>query len=60
MKQPDHELWQEAVDKEIGALIENKTWKMVKRPKNAQVFKSKWVFTKKKKSDGSIERYKAC
>ncbi len=59
MKLPDHELWQAAIDAEITALADHKTWKVVKRPEFGQVLKSKWVFTKKKKSDGSIERYKA-
>ncbi len=31
----------------------------MKPPEVGQVLKSKWVFTKKKKSDGSIVRYKA-
>jgi hypothetical protein len=58
MKLPDHKLWQAAIDVEITALTDNETWKVVMRPEIGQVLKSKWVFTKKK-SDGSIERYKA-
>jgi hypothetical protein len=57
MKLPDHELWQASIDAEITALTDIETWKAVKRPEVGQVLKSMWVFTKKK-SDGSIARYK--
>ncbi len=48
MKQPDHELWQAAIDAEITALTDNETWKVVKRPEVGQVLKAKGIFTKKK------------
>ena len=52
-------LWNEAVAKEIESLVGNLTWEEVTLPKHANLTTSKWVFTVKRKTDGSVERFKA-
>ena len=44
---------------EIGALEKNGTWTLVPTPRHKTPLGSKWVYKIKRKSDGSIERYKA-
>lgn len=51
--------WQRAMSVEHEALLRNKTWKLVPRPKGRRVVGVKWVFKKKYKGDGSLEHYKA-
>jgi hypothetical protein len=50
--------WRQAMDNEIQALHKNKTWHLVPPPEKINVIDSKWVYKVKKKSDGSIDRYK--
>jgi hypothetical protein len=52
--------WRQAMDSEIQALHKNKTWHLVSPPGKVNVIDSKWVYKIKKKSDGSIDRYKTC
>lgn len=51
--------WKEAVMEEMGALIENQTWEIVKLPPNKKTVACRWIFAIKHKADGSIERNKA-
>lgn len=44
---------------EIDALTQNQTWTLVHFHSNMNVIGCKWVFKIKRKSDGTIERYKA-
>jgi len=52
------EEWKAAADEEYHALMENKTWELVDRPKERKVLSNKWVFRIKYQSDGSIDRFK--
>ncbi|GAU22921.1 hypothetical protein TSUD_326940 [Trifolium subterraneum] len=54
-----HQCWIEAMNAEIGALNQNRTWVLVDQPANVKPIGSKWVYKVKHKADGSIERYKA-
>jgi hypothetical protein len=56
---PDADLWKEAVRSEMVSIMSNKTWKIVKRPYGCKPIGCKWVFKKKLRLDGTIERYKA-
>jgi len=51
--------WLDASKEEIENHIRNKTWDLVKAPEGAIVIGSGWVFRVKRKSDGSVEHYKA-
>ncbi|CAH9105932.1 unnamed protein product, partial [Cuscuta epithymum] len=51
--------WREAVLEEMRALEKNQTWELTKLPPNKHLVDSKWIFTIKYNSDGTIERYKA-
>ena len=44
---------------EMNALMKNDTWKLIERKSGMNVVKNKWVFKKKMKNDGTIERFKA-
>ena len=39
--------WIEAMNKEMNSLDKNKTWRLVKRPKNEKVLDLKWIYAKK-------------
>ena len=49
----------DASKEEIENHMRNRTWDLVKAPEGAIVIGSGWVFRVKRKSDGSVERYKA-
>ena len=51
--------WKEAMDREIQELLGRKTWVPDDLPPRRRNTKSKWVYTVKYKSDGSIDRFKA-
>lgn len=55
----DKELWKAATDLEYKAMIDNKTWSLVKLPPGRKVLRHQWLLSIKYKSDGEIERYKA-
>jgi reverse transcriptase-like protein/gag-pre-integrase-like protein/integrase-like protein/Pol polyprotein len=51
--------WQEAMDKEMSTLLKADTWDVIDQLPGKNIVSSKWVFQIKRKSDGSIEKYKA-
>ena len=51
--------WVEAMNNEYEALLWNKTWHLVPKPKGKNIIGSKWVYRIKRKPDGTIDRYKA-
>ncbi|XP_019199774.1 PREDICTED: uncharacterized protein LOC109193375 [Ipomoea nil] len=53
------EPWRKAMRAKIDALEKNDTWTLVPAPRHKKPLGSKWVYKIKRKSDGSIERYKA-
>ncbi|CAI7777872.1 unnamed protein product [Closterium sp. NIES-53] len=55
------EKWREAMDKELKALQERNTWKIVPigMARNKTILTGKWVFRVKTKADGTIDKFKA-
>ena len=51
--------WKAAMDSEYLALMKNKTWHLVPPKKGINIIDCKWVYKVKRKSDGSLDRYKA-
>lgn len=47
------------MQKEIGALENNGTWKMASLPPDKKALGCKWVYKIKYHVDGSVKRYKA-
>ena len=43
----------------MDSIVGNKTWKLVDLPLGSNPIGYKWIFKKKKKVDGTIERVKA-
>jgi len=54
-----HKCWQDAIETELLALKEYQTWDIVPFPPSVKPLGSKFVFTIKLRSDGSIDQYKA-
>jgi histone deacetylase 1/2 len=50
--------WAAAMDVEYQALMHNKTWHLVPKPKGKNIIGCKWVWKVKRKPDGSIDKYK--
>ena len=53
------EQWLEAVRSEHESLKRNKVYKWVVLPKGKKELPCKWLFTLKRKLDGTVDRYKA-
>ena len=56
---PDSDMWKEAVQSEMDSIMSNGTWEVVDRPFGCKPVGCKWVFKKKLRPDGTIEKYKA-
>nr|GEV31446.1 zinc finger, CCHC-type [Tanacetum cinerariifolium] len=49
----------EAINDEMDSIIGNNTWVMVDLPPGCKPFHCKWIFNRKMKVDGTIEKFKA-
>jgi hypothetical protein len=47
------------MEEEYAAFVANQTWDLVPRPPDANVVTGKWIWTHKRRADGTLERYKA-
>ena len=56
---PDAPYWKEVINSEIESIMQNHTWELVDLPYGCQNLRCKWIFNRKIKADGSIEKYKA-
>jgi len=44
---PNSTGWQQAIREEYDSLMKNKTWELVKLPKDRKIIKCKWIFCHK-------------
>ncbi|GJW48229.1 retrotransposon protein, putative, ty1-copia subclass [Tanacetum coccineum] len=51
--------WREAIKSEIESILQNHTWELVDLPPGCKPLGYKWIFKKKMKADGTIDKYKA-
>ena len=50
--------WREAMKAEYDALLSMGTWELVDPPNGCQVIGCRWVFSIKRKKDGTVDRFK--
>ncbi|GJS90085.1 retrotransposon protein, putative, ty1-copia subclass [Tanacetum coccineum] len=51
--------WKEAIKSEIDYILQNHTWELVDLPSGYKPLGFKWIFKKKIKVDGTIDKYQA-
>ncbi|WVZ70674.1 hypothetical protein U9M48_019317 [Paspalum notatum var. saurae] len=51
--------WRHAMVEEYAALLANQTWDLVPRSPGCNVVIGKWIWTHKRRVDGTMDRYKA-
>lgn len=59
MSSTEGPLWKEAIRSEISSIMQNHTWNLVDLPPGCKTLGSKWIFKRKMKTDGTIDKYKA-
>lgn len=51
--------WIQATKSELNSILSKHTWDLVDFPVNCKAIRTKWIFKRKLKPDGSIDKYKA-
>ncbi|KAL0325283.1 UNVERIFIED_CONTAM: putative mitochondrial protein [Sesamum radiatum] len=59
MKSQDVAFWKEAINDEMDSIMGNNTFVLVDLPPCCKPLGCKWIFKKKMKVDGTIEKFKA-
>ena len=59
MSSPEAPYWKEAINNEVESILQNHMWELVDLPPGSKPLRCKWIFKKKMKADGSIDKYKA-
>nr|GEU38895.1 zinc finger, CCHC-type [Tanacetum cinerariifolium] len=59
MNSRDAAFWKEAIDDEIGSIMENNIWVLSDLPSGCKPLGCKWIFERKTKVDGAIDKFKA-
>jgi hypothetical protein len=59
MRSIDANFWKDAIKSELDSIVSNQTWELSDLPKGSKPISSKWIFKKKMRPDGTIERFKA-
>ncbi|KAK9942775.1 hypothetical protein M0R45_008423 [Rubus argutus] len=59
MSSPEAPYWKEAINAEVDSILQNHTWELVDLPPGNKPLGYKWIFKRKMKADGSIDKYKA-
>jgi len=56
---PEAAYWKEAVQSEMDSILCNGTWEITDLPHGCKTIGCKWIFKRKLKPDGTIDKYKA-
>ncbi|GJX27216.1 zinc finger, CCHC-type containing protein [Tanacetum coccineum] len=59
MKSQDVAFWKEAINDEMDSIMGNNTWVLADLPSGCKPLGCKWIFKRKLKVDGTIEKFKA-
>lgn len=59
MKSQDVAFWKEAINDEMDSIMGNNTYVLTDLPLGCKPLGSKWIFKKKMKVDGTVEKFKA-
>ncbi|GJU31771.1 zinc finger, CCHC-type containing protein [Tanacetum coccineum] len=59
MQSRDAAFWKEVIDDEIVSIMENNTWVLSDLPPGCKPLGCKWIFKRKMKVDGTIDKFKA-
>ncbi|GJT03085.1 zinc finger, CCHC-type containing protein, partial [Tanacetum coccineum] len=59
MQSRDAAFWKDAIDDEIGSIMENNTWVLSDLPPGCKPLGCKWIFKRNMKFDGTIDKFKA-
>ncbi|KAF3671469.1 putative tyrosyl-DNA phosphodiesterase 2-like [Capsicum annuum] len=59
MVSSDSSFWKEAVNSKIDSILSNHTWELVDLPPGNKPLGSKWIFKRKMKVSGIMDKYKA-
>ena len=51
--------WKEAIQSEMESIMQNNTWELVNLPPGNKLIGHKWIFKRKLRTDGTIDKYKA-
>ena len=55
----DVQEWQKAMDREMESIYSNSVWSLVEAPKGVKPIGCKWIYKRKRGSDGKVETFKA-
>ncbi|GJX49741.1 zinc finger, CCHC-type containing protein [Tanacetum coccineum] len=58
-REEDVAFWKEAINDEIDSIMGNNTWVFADLPPGCKPLSCKWIFKRKLKVDGTIEKFKA-
>lgn len=53
------ENWKQAMQEEMYSLNLNETWILTEPPENQEILDNRWVFKVKRRTDGTVDRFKA-
>ncbi|GJW34700.1 zinc finger, CCHC-type containing protein [Tanacetum coccineum] len=59
MKSQDVAFWKEAINDEMDSIMGNNTWVLTDLPLGCRPLGCKWIFKRKMKVDGTVEKFKA-
>ncbi|GJQ89253.1 zinc finger, CCHC-type containing protein [Tanacetum coccineum] len=59
IKSQDVAFWKEAINDEMDSIMGNNTWVLADLPPGCKPLGCKWIFKRKPKVDGTIEKFKA-